>query len=240
MEEEVNFTNRMLEALFHRTNAETAGADPAAAAKEFRARLDEIADSAFHFAGGHDAADYGTALHELADRWHTDVLTDWFIQETEDRWPGIVDDFAAYCEAWSAFVEATGAEIVATEALLVNDELKVAGRTDVILKARVLPTDQRARRCILDIKTGSIDNGLRLSQQLDMYSSSKLYDPETGIRTSARLRRDIGIVAHVPRGEKRAEFHVVQLAPGRAANKLCLQIRAARRKVPGIMTRFAS
>lgn len=235
---EVALESEVLEATQRRMNAE--GDDPDSkvfqeAAKAFRKELDELGERAFHFAGGHDAADYGTALHELADFWHGDSeALPAIIRETEEEWPGITDDFRAYRLAFESLCEQVGGEVVHREALLVNDRLKVSGRCDLVLLAK-LPGDQKRRRIILDIKTGKIDNTLRLSQQLAMYASSKLYDPATGVRTDLRARQDVAIVAHVPRGKKVAEFHLVDLQAGRAANRLCEQVRMSRRKPKDII-----
>lgn len=212
------------------------------AEKLYRKMLDAIAEDAFNAAGGHDPANYGTAVHSLVEEWHRsgddsdDLRT--LLVETEMEWPGVSEDFKAYVDTYRSFAEATGAEVLHSEVLVVNDPLKVAGRTDLVLKAR-LPGDQRARRILLDVKTGRVDNGMRLSQQLALYAGSKLYDPQTGSRSHLRARQDVAIVAHVPRGEASATFFLVELAPGRRANKLCLDVRASRRKQPGIMQELA-
>lgn len=236
MNPEVQFEESMWGALSRRNEATMNSADPKvleSAAKEYRAELQDLADRAFNRAGGHDSADYGTALHELADAWHTGELGESDVDYAEAIWPGISADFAAYQESFNQFTEATGAKILHTEAMLVDDKAKLSGRTDIIALAK-LPGDQRARRVIMDIKTGKVDNGQKLSQQLAKYAESKLYDPKTGERSGLRVRQDVAIIIHLPRGEARAEYLLVQLAPGRAANSLCAKIRAARRKVPGI------
>lgn len=234
---EISLENEVMEAVQRQLNAEGDGSDPKqveAAAKAFRKELDEIAERAFNFAGGHDAADYGTALHELADLWHGDDLDAEVVKETEERWPGITADFTAYQDAFGQLCERIGGSVVHREALLVNDRLKVSGRTDLVLLGK-LPGDMKRRRIVFDIKTGKIDNTLKLSQQLAMYASSKLYDPATGIRADLRARQDVAIVAHVPRGKALAQFHLVDLAPGRTANALCERVRASRRKQKDIM-----
>lgn len=203
--------------------------------KNYRATLDELAELSFCLAGGRESADYGTAHHELVDRWLAGGLDTAFMKETEERWPGILDDFDSFRHAWNEFASQTGARVDLSEALVVNDDLKVAGRTDLIVRAK-LPGDQRARRVIMDLKTGKIEGEMRLSQQLDMYASSKLYDPETGERSALRVRRDVGIIIHSPKGQATTSLHLVQLRPGRAANALCAKVRASRRKVPGLLT----
>lgn len=203
--------------------------------KDFRKRLSEIADYAFFLAGGKDAADYGTAHHELADRWFKETLTPEFEAEMEDRWPGITRDFASFQNAWHDLQLQYGARIEESEVMVVNDELQVAGRTDYIVRMK-LPGDERSRRVIMDLKSGKIEGELKLAQQLAMYAGSKKYDPATGERTNLRVRQDKGIIIHAPKGMGETTFHILQLAPGRAANALCAKVRASRRKVPGIRT----
>lgn len=203
--------------------------------KDYRKRLDEIAEYAFFLAGGREAAEYGTAHHELVDRWFKDTLTPEFQIETEDRWPGILRDFAAFQDSWRRFAGQYGANVEESEAMVVDDRLQVAGRTDYIVRVK-LPGDERSRRVIMDLKSGKIDGELRFSQQLALYAGSKRYDPSSGERTNLRVRQDIGIIIHAPRGEGVCTFHVIQLAPGRTANALCAKVRASRRKIPGLRT----
>lgn len=213
--------------------------DPEGALKAYRAELDEIADFAFCEAGGRDSANYGTALHALVEDYHNggDEVDQELLDSVNEEWPGIDADFLGYIDAWGRFKEATGARVMLCEALVVNDTLKVAGRTDLVVLAK-LPGDSRARRVMLDLKTGKVDNGLKLSQQLAMYTGSKLYDPETGIRSPLRVRQDVAIVAHAPRGEGKTTLITVQLQPGRSANILSLKVRQSRRKIPGITQEF--
>ena len=203
--------------------------------KAYRARLGEIAEYAFYLGGGRESADYGTALHELFDRRLNDTLTSKFMESEEEKWPGILDDLAALCNEWDRFVKLTGAKVEHSEVLVVNDKLQVAGRTDLVVVCR-LPGEPRSRRIIIDLKSGKMDSETKMAQQLAMYAGSKRYDPETGERSSMRVRQDIGIIIHCPKGEARAEFHVLQLAPGRACNTLCAKVRESRRKVPGLRT----
>lgn len=205
--------------------------------KTYRKRLDEIAEHAFFLAGGRDSADYGTAHHDLMEAHLTGTLTPEFAAERCERWEGLAEDFDAFVREWGRFADFTGATVEHMEALVVNDRLQVAGRTDIIVKCR-MPGEPRARRMIMDLKTGKINGEARLSQQLALYAGSKRYDPETGERSDLRVRQDIGVIIHAPKGEARVEFKIVQLATGRANNALVAKVRASRRKVPGLVTDF--
>lgn len=207
-----------------------------AAGKIYRKELDEIADRAFSYAGGRDKADYGTALHRLVELYHDDDV-EGLREESADlaeRWgAGILSDLAAYRDEWGRLQARTGASVVRQECLVVDDDRKIAGRADLVWKMR-LAGDKRARNILADVKTGKVDNKLKLAQQLAMYAGSKLYDPETGERSPLRVRQDVAIVIHVPKGEARAEMILVDLEPGRRANRLCEKVRASRRKQPGM------
>lgn len=229
---DVGLEERVLLALQQRIQDEAE--DEVQAAKTYRETLDDIADHAFLVAGGKDAADYGTALHHLVEDWFAGKLSATRAREVEREWPGITQDFVGFTSAYENLVNATGAELVHSEVLVVDDKLKTAGRTDFVLRMK-LPGDQRARRIIMDIKTGKIDRPLSFCQQLAIYAGSKLYDPETGERSPLRVRQDKAIIAHVPRGEAKTHFHLVDLAAGRRANSLVLRVRESRRKQPGII-----
>lgn len=232
-----DFHTRMSDARFL---LEEEGGGEEAAAKEYRKLVNELATEAFDLAGGHDAADYGTDLHSLIELHHLDRLTDERLAAAEAARPGILENLSAYVVAWNDFAAATGAEVLQQEILVVDDRLKVAGRTDAIVRAR-LAGDKRARRMIVDVKTSADINlgSLKFSQQLAMYSGSRLYDPTTGQRSPLRTRRDVAVLAWVPRGSARASFHIVQLKPGRDANVLCARVRHSRRKVPGLITEWS-
>lgn len=204
------------------------------AEKAYRAELDEIADRAFSYAGGRDKADYGTANHRLVELHHEGELTQGVIDETEERWEGITRDFEGYTVEWDKHAKRWGLSVIDQECLIVDDELMVAGRFDIIAHIK-LPGDKRARRIIIDIKTGKIDNWGKLAQQLAIYAGGKLYDPETGKRSPLRVRQDVAIVAHVPKGEGSATFYLIDLEPGRKDNALALKVRHSRRKKHGIL-----
>lgn len=232
---DANLEMSAMSALQNRLDADPDDKD---ADKAYRAELDEIAERAFNYAGGHDSADYGTALHRLVELYNDGTITDAIIEETERQWPGITADFHSYVDAWLKLVAELGASIVLQECLVVDDAKKVAGRGDMIARMK-LDGDKRARRIFMDIKTGKIDNTGRLSQQLAIYAGGKLYDPETGRRSPLRVRQDVAIVVHVPRGEARTEFILIDLAPGRRDNDLCMKVRASRRKKKGITRTLA-
>jgi len=210
------------------------GADGEVDDKALNAALSDLAEEAFKLAGGRDSADYGTHLHLMIERYLDGTMDIDFMDESEELWPGSVNDFLAFMDEWKAFSARHGVRVLMQETMLVDDEAKLSGRTDIIALLK-LPADLRARRAVFDVKTGSIGDELKLAQQLAKYAEMKRYDPETGERHHLRVRQDYGVVIHLPRGEAKCSISLVSLAHGRKANALCAQVRASRRKIPGLI-----
>lgn len=192
---------------------------------EFKKALDGIATRLLDLGGAHEKAQKGTDLHalmELADREGITAVGD-LVTEGEATPADLAD-----VEAYLAAIEKIGAKILPEhiEQVVVNDELKVGGRLDRIAMVK-LPGEQRARRRVVDIKTGQVKPGI-LAQQLEMYSSSKGYDPDTHERTDLKLDRTKALVVHVPAGSGEAHVYVVDLSIGRRGNALAGQVRAFR------------
>jgi hypothetical protein len=192
---------------------------------EFKKALDAIAARLLDLGGAHEKAQKGTDLHalmELADREGITAVGD-LLTEGKITPADLVD-----VEAYLAAIEKIGAKILPEhiEQVVVNDELKVGGRLDRVAMVR-LPGEQRARRRVVDIKTGQVKPGI-LAQQLEMYSSSQGYDPDTHERTDLKLDRTKALVVHVPAGTGEAHVYVVDLTIGRKGNRLAGEVRAFR------------
>jgi hypothetical protein len=192
---------------------------------EFKRSLDAIAERLLDLGGAHEKAQKGTDLHalmELADREGITAVGD-LLTEGKITPADLVD-----VEAYLAAIEKIGAKILPEhiEQVVVNDELKVGGRLDRVAMVR-LPGEQRARRRVVDIKTGQVKPGI-LAQQLEMYSSSQGYDPDTHERTDLKLDRTKALVVHVPAGTGEAHVYVVDLTIGRKGNRLAGEVRAFR------------
>lgn len=205
---------------------------------DFKKALDVVADELFELGGGREKATKGTDIHgltEIHDREGIDrvgeMLTDGEIT------PADMADVEAYAEA----MRKLGAKIVESERVVVNDELKVAGRLDRVVMVKlpalhdpktgevIRPAEARARRRVLDIKTGRIDYSTgKLAQQLEMYAGATGYDLETHEREDLKLDRTVGLVLHLPAGSGKATVHVVDLVAGRKGNRLAGEVRAWR------------
>lgn len=192
---------------------------------EFKKALNALADEVFEIGGGREKATKGTDIHALCDLHDREGITAVGDLLTEGKiTPADMADVEAYAEA----MRKLGAKIIETERVVVNDELKVAGRLDRVVMVK-LPGETRARRRVLDIKTGRVDYGQgKIAQQLEMYSSAKGYDLNTHEREDLKLDRTKGILLHLPAGEGRATIHVADLTLGRRGNKLAAEVRSWR------------
>lgn len=194
--------------------------------------LQDVADRAKEHAGP-SAAAVGTALHTFTE--HHDK--GFSLADLPDEY---VDDIEAYSSAISNF------EVLLCETFVVNDEYRVGGTFDRLVRLRhdmrlpdalvnanagnpILPA---GTTIILDNKTGkSVDLGAgSFALQLGMYANSLIYNHETGSRSPlpGPLCRDIGIILHLPAGKGRADLHWLDLRSGWEAAPLCAAVRAYR------------
>lgn len=192
---------------------------------EFKKALNALADEVFEIGGGREKATKGTDIHALCDLHDREGITAvGDLLTAGEISPADMADVEAYADA----IRRLGAKIIETERVVVNDELKVAGRLDRVVMVK-LPGETRARRRVLDIKTGRVDYGQgKIAQQLEMYSSAKGYDLNTHEREDLKLDRTKGILLHLPAGEGRATVHVADLTLGRRGNKLAAEVRSWR------------
>lgn len=198
-----------------------------AALSEYKRTADRIAEAALELGGVKDAARKGTDLHalcELHDLEGIDAVSAKL--EAGEITPADFDDVLAYARA----LEAAGVKIIRehVEQVVVNDELKVAGRLDRVALYR-FPGTQRAVRCVLDIKSGRLDFGTgKIAQQLELYACAQGYDLATHERIDLKLSRTKALVMHLPAGKATATLHEVDLVAGRRGNKLSGEVRSWR------------
>lgn len=196
-----------------------------AAVKAFKDALNAMASDLLELGGVHEKANRGTNLHALAELYDADGIAPIDAKlESGEITPTDHASIVAYGEALTA----AGVKVVASEVVVVNDELRYAGRLDRIVLAR-RPGDQRASRVIADIKSGRLDYGLaKVEQQVALYADGHAYDLATGVRTPHGAVRSWGLVIHLPQGEGTCTVHVLDLARGRKANALSARVRAHR------------
>ena len=205
---------------------------------DFKRAMNALADEVFKIGGGREKASKGTDIHaltELHDREGIGAVGD--LLTAGEITPADMADVEAYAEA----MRKLGAKIVERERVVVNDHLKVAGRLDIVAMVKlpalhdpktgevIRPAEARARRRVIDVKTGRIDYGIgKLAQQLEMYAGATGYDLETHEREDLKLDRTLGLVLHLPVGSGKATVHVVDLVAGRKGNRLAGDVRTWR------------
>lgn len=192
---------------------------------DFKRAMDALADEAFELGGGREKAQKGTDIHDLC------ALA---VQEGIDAVGAkleageITPADLADVEAFLAALDKLGAKVIDVERVIVNDELKVAGRLDYILMLK-LPGAQRASRYVADLKTGRVDYGTgKIAMQLGQYSDGVGYDLNTHEREDLKINRTKAILIHLPAGTAKATVHIADLGAARRGNKLAAEVRAWR------------
>lgn len=191
-----------------------------AAHSDNNAQLDELCKRAMEAANAHSARDTGTALHRLCERYDEGTLD---LARVPEEYRRDVEEYARVTDGW---------EHLHIEEMMVRDDLQVAGTPDRIVRIG-------GRAYIADIKTGSIEWGqLKISMQLAMYANSELYAIDSGQRTPLDIKRDKGIVIHLPAGKGEATLHWVDLAAGWDAVATARDVRAWRKR-KGLFTAYS-
>lgn len=194
--------------------------------KTFNTIADRIAEEAMDIGGAHDAANKGTDLHALAekvDEFGIDWAKTEFDEERITR--SDLDSMIAYVEA----VKTAGIVWRHSEQVVVNDDLKVAGRLDRTAMWKA-PGTQRAAHVVADIKTGKVEYGAgKIAQQIELYSGSKGYDPaKPDERVDLKLSKSKGLLIHLPQGKGTCAIYVVDLTLGHKGNAISADVRAWR------------
>lgn len=205
---------------------------------DFKRAMDALADELFEIGGGREKATKGTDLHALVDLYDSEGIDAVGAKlEAGEITPSDLADVEAYARA----TKALGLKVVAAEQVVVNDELKVAGRLDRVFLAKlpaihdpktgeeIRPADTRAKRYVGDLKTGNVEYSIgKIAQQIRAYAEGQAYDPDTHERSSHGANRTTGLLIHLPAGSGRATIHVVDLGVGGQGNKIVGEVRAFR------------
>lgn len=183
--------------------------------------LDALTDEAYEVAGGHAKAQKGTDLHALTE------LVDQGLPLPE----GITDADRADLAAYAATIKALGITFTDRERFVVNDELETGGTLD---RAGLYKSEragwQRARRVVMDIKTGRLDYSAgKIGMQLATYARSDAYDLATGERTPLKLDKKLGLLIHLPAGQATCQVYEVDLELAYRGLLLAREVYAWRR-----------
>lgn len=192
---------------------------------DFKRAMDTLADEAFELGGGREKAQKGTDIHDLcalAVQEGIDAVGAKL--EAGEITPADLADVEAFLDA----LRRLGAKVIEIERVVVNDDLKVAGRLDYVVMCK-LPGALRASRYVLDLKTGRVDYGTgKIAMQLGQYSDAVGYDLETHEREDLKINRTKAILVHLPAGTAKATVHIADLGAARRGNKLAAEVRAWR------------
>lgn len=195
--------------------------------------LQDIADRAKD-SGAPSAAAIGTALHSFTEQQDKGLpLTD------------LPEEYAADLRAYAEIMK--GFDILGVETFVVNDELRVGGTFDRVLRLRedvLLPEALLASRpdwspvleagtaIVSDVKTGrSVDLGAgAFALQLGVYATSVVYNHETGSRhpLPGDPSRKVGLIIHLPAGKGTASLNWLDISGGVDAFSLAVAVREYR------------
>lgn len=179
------------------------------------ASLDQAIENAYEVAGANESAKIGTTIHSL---------TEW-VDNGIDFDPADYGDFAFFVEEYRRLTEKV--EMLAMEQFVVNDELKVAGTFDRLVRLH------DGRVVIGDIKTGksAADSPHEAAVQMAIYGRSMHYDPETGERSpivspeGEPIDTSRSLLIHLPSNRTQAGLYLLDTDAAWEAALLAVKVR---------------
>ena len=183
-------------------------------AKGWKATLNALVDDAREAAAASSAANIGTALHEFTEAYDTGRLD-------------LSTVPAMYRPHMDAYARATDKlRAVEVERFLVQDDLKIGGTTDRILRVE---GREDLGLVIGDVKTGSIEYGAsKMAMQLAVYARSERYHP-SGMRSAIdEINLSRGLIIHLDAKTAECSLHWVNLMDAWEAVQLAASVRAWR------------
>lgn len=200
------------------------GTEKDALYKEAGQNIDTYIEGMIEAAGGHDKANWGTAVHSLVRPGAKGVVA-----EEDVEVQRALEGFAYAMEP---------IERLASEVFVANDELLAAGTFDGMVRLPTLPEFA----CVADWKTGEM-NIIEHIVQLAVYANGELYDvdgddaPERDSwrtpldDTFGPVSRDIGLLVrpaftlvNAP-VEKRTNLYLIDLAEGMRLARVAAYVR---------------
>lgn len=192
---------------------------PEDGAQPDKAKLDDLCEKAKALAGGDDAKDNGNILHAFSER--VDKGQKPYIPPPYD------DDIAAYRSKLDQLEIRTVPEYVERYIQIPGLSEPVMGKGD-----RFVWFGSTLK--IADLKCGTLADysWMKIAAQLAFYSRGQaLYNARTkSHEPMPEVDQDVGLVFHVPAGQARCDVWFVDLAAGWEIAKLCLQVRAWRKR----------
>lgn len=195
------------------------------AEREWKKAAESIAEDMLQAGGAHAKREKGTDLHALCEVADLKGIAAVEAKvEAGEATPADLADVKAYLAA----CEKAGLKVVEVETVVVNDELKVAGRLDrVVMYKR--PGSARAGKVVGDVKTGRVDYSAgKIAQQIRLYATGERYDLDTHERTPLGVSKTLGLLIHLPAGKAECTIYEVDLTLGAKGVKLSGDVRAWR------------
>jgi hypothetical protein len=193
---------------------------------EWKKRMNSLAREALDAGGQNVLSQTGTDLHALTE-----------VVDRGNPFPaGMLDSDYDDIHAYIAKRDALDLRPVAVELFVVNDELTTAGTLDRVYIVNGdfdHPTTGerlklRNELLVGDVKTGAVHPG-KVAMQVGIYANSVVYDLATHTRSPFPVRKDIGLLVHLPQGEHRCAVYLVDLTLGLGGVSVAAQVRAWRK-----------
>lgn len=192
--------------------------------RRLRDVLQDVAEQAYDAAGGNEASTRGTQLHYFTEAVDTGALT---LEQVPAEYRAEV---AAYVAAMDRHGIARPAEGV--ERIVYNAMANIVGTAD---RLPVVFAD--GTRMVADVKSGrdlSYSWGA-IACQLAIYADADAMvsynaDGEPFWDAFPVVEKDVGLVMHIPVDKRKCDLYIVDLAAGRAAVELAIEVREYRRR----------
>ena len=192
--------------------------------RRLRDILQSVAEEAYDAAGGNEASTRGTQLHYFTEAVDTGHLS---LEQVPAEYRAEV---AAYVAAMDRHGIARPAEGV--ERIVYNATANIVGTAD---RLPVVFAD--GTRMVADVKSGrdlSYSWGA-IACQLAIYADADAMvsynaDGEPFWDAFPIVEKDVGLVMHIPVDKRKCDLYIVDLAAGRAAVELALEVREYRRR----------
>lgn len=181
------------------------------ASRPWKRQMDDLCEQALQAAGGSAKATIGTALHALTER----------MDRGEDV-GAVPDSYVPHLRAYNATTAAF--EHLHIERFTVNDELKIGGTPD-----RVLRIPGYDKPIIGDLKTGNVEFGIgKMAMQLSVYANSVAYNPDGTREPLGDVDLERGLIIALDAKTAECRLIWVDIAAGWEAVQLATQVRAWR------------
>ena len=198
------------------------------AAGDDKSALKDLREEAINLGKGNEAADIGTALHAMSQRY----------DDPDDDWQA-PEPYAARLAQYRDVITIAGLEPEYVEVHMVNDPMRCAGTADRVYRTQrplVVPdgTIIEAGSLIMgDLKTGkSLEYSIPgYAVQLALYADGEFYDIEHDKRIATPfIDPRWGLLVHLPAEGKTCTLWWTDLEIGRTGARLVRDVRAWRRR----------